>query len=295
MDFKKVSYYVKTVQLQSFSRAAEALYLSQPMLSKAIRQLEEEVGAQLIDRSSKHFHVTDEGERFYKQAVRVLSEHYALEHVLETPEKQVGGLVRIGAPESVLSHFVSPIFRHIRDQYPEVRMEVIESGSLDVLENLLNERVDIGIVMLPVPLRDVDVTPLYSDRAVLLVSGKHPLAGRRMVEIGELVDESFVLFNSTFTLSKALMNECYNAGFVPQIRFQSASENFIFAMVEENVAVSIFPRPLVKARGRNIKAVELTPPIPWNLALLTKKGGYLSRAAAVLRDEIIDHFEHDAL
>lgn len=291
MDIKKISYYVEVVKERSFSRAARNLFISQPMLSKAIRQLEDEFGAQLLDRSSKHFRVTDVGSLFYDQCLKVLTAHEELEHLMDDSDKLIQGEVSISVPSVILLLYFPPFFSTIEKEYPNIRINLFEAGSYSVLDNVLGGDADMGVVMMPVPMSGIDSYPISSDQCVLIVSPEHPFAQRPCVDISELANEKFILFNNRFVLNDMIMQACNTRGFSPYITYQSSLDSFILNMVSLNQGITIMPRPLAKASQYNIRYLNIFPKIPWELALIIKKNKYLSHAALKVIQSMLSYFK----
>ena len=174
MDIKKIYYFVEVVKERSFSRAARNLFISQPMLSKAVRQLEDEFGSQLLERNSKSVRVTDVGKLFYDQSLKVLTAYMELQHLLDDKESLAQGEVTISVPSVILTIFFPPFFSILEKEYPNIRLNLYEAGSYTVYDNVFSGTVDMGVVMMPVPMQDIDAYPILSDQCVLITGPDHP-------------------------------------------------------------------------------------------------------------------------
>lgn len=290
VDIKKISYFVEVVNEKSFSRAARNLFISQPMLSKAIRQLEDEFGAQLLNRNSKYFAVTDVGKLFYDQSIKLLNDYTELLHLLDDSEKLLKGEVSIGIPSVILTLFFPPLFSILNAEYPDIRLNLYEAGSYSVLDNVLSGDTDMGVVMMPVPMQDIDSYPILSQQCVLITSPDHPLAQKKCVDVAELRHENFIIFNERFVLNDCILQACSSRGFSPHITYQSSLDSFIFNMVSLNQGITIMPQPLAEVSPYNIRYTEISPAIPWDLALIVKKNRYLSRVALQTFNRILSYF-----
>lgn len=291
MDIKKIYYFVEVVKERSFSRAARNLFISQPMLSKAIRQLEDEIGSQLLDRNSKSFHVTDVGKLFYDQSVKVLTAYMELEHLLDDKESLIQGEVTISVPSVILTIFFPPFFSILEKEYPNIRLNLYEAGSYAVYDNVFSGKVDMGVVMMPVPMQDIDAYPIFSDQCVLITGPGHPLAQKPCVDISELSNENFIVFNDRYVLNDMIRQACNSRGFSPYISYQSSLDSFIFNMVSLGQGITIMPKPLAEASSHNIRYTNISPQIPWDLALIVKKNRYLSHAALKVVQSMLSYFE----
>ena len=124
MNYRKVTYFVEVVREQSFSRAAQKLYVTQPMLSKVIHEIEEEFGATLIIRSSKTFQITEEGKIVYQQCLKIMNDFDELEHLLKEPDNLFRGSVSISIPAEVVSLYFIPLFIELQNKYPEIHFDL---------------------------------------------------------------------------------------------------------------------------------------------------------------------------
>lgn len=162
------------------------------MLSKSIRQLEEELGVELIKRNSKSFRVTEAGKLIYQQSTKILNDCKELEHLLDQSKGMISGTVSISIPAVVMSLYFVPILIELQNKYPALHIDLFEEGSHTVLKSVVHGTVDIGVVMLPVPTQDIEIHTIISDRCVLMVSRDHPLAAERSVDISRLKNEKFI-------------------------------------------------------------------------------------------------------
>ena len=295
MDLRKLTYFVEVIKEQSFSHAAQKLYVTQPMLSKAISQLESEFGAQLIKRNSKSFQITEEGKLVYQKCIKILNDYDELEHILDDSKNLLRGSVSISIPLEVVSLYFIPLFIDIHKKYPEISIDLHEEGSHAVVNALVRDMIDIGVVMLPVPTHDIDVYQIIDDQCALMVSVDHPLASREQVDISELEHESFLLFNRRFVLNDMVRQACYSRQFSPNIMFQSSNTSIVLGMVEKNQGITIMPGPTFPDSNPYLRKIKIKPKIPWKLALIIKKEKYLSPAVLQVVEEILGYFGSNAI
>ena len=291
MDIRKLEYFTEVVKNKSFTAAASTLFVSQPMLSKVIRQMEEELGTRLIDRSSRKFELTAEGAQFHARAVKLLDEYQSLLGLFEDRQRLMSGEVVIAIPAVILSLYFPKFLMEFRRKYPDIRINIFEEGSKGCLASVLAEHAHIGIVMLPVTAQGLEITHLTEDRTVLLTSRRHPLAGRKAVPLAELRQENFIIFNRRFVLNDMIMRACESEGFTPNVIYQSSLDAFIMNMVALDQGISILPRPLVETyRNKDIRYLEFTPVIPWKIAMIIKEDRYRSPAVQGMIDEVKEYF-----
>ena len=292
VDIQHLKYYVAIVERESFTKAADALYVSQPMLTKAVRQLEAELEATLIVRNSKSFSLTDAGVHFYKEAKSLLSHFQDMRRSVDDLKSGLGGHVQISLPGVLLDTYFPKLLLSFHQQYPNIKISVDEDGSKKTAAAIRSGQADVGLVMLPLPdLSPFSVYPLVHDVCRLLVPKTHPLAKCKAIPLQQLQDERIILFNDSSILHDAFIQLCAQEGFSPNIAYKSFMPNFIFDMVRQELCVAVLPAPIIERYlTDDFAVVDLTPTIQWHIAAITKQGHYLSFAARKLLSHIEAYF-----
>ena len=293
IDLKKLSYFVEVARQKSYTAAANNLYVTQPMLSKAVQNIEEVVGVKLIDRTRRSFDLTEEGKEFYKNACALLEQHNRLMFSLQEEKTDIEGSVSIAIPASIMNLYFPKVLVNMAKLYPKVNLNVFEAGSNAVAELVLRKKADLGVVMLPVGSADLELHDLVRDRCMLIGHKSNPLLQKPVVDLRELEHEDFLMFNNQFVLYDTLMYHFQVNGLNPSMKFQSTQDSFIMEMVHLNQGVAILPRPVVMGRQNHypdVACAELETVIPCNIALAVGKGIYLSRAAEAVKQAICNYF-----
>lgn len=290
INIRKLTYFVEVSKHKNFTTASQNLFISQSLLSKVIKQMENELGVKLIDRTSKHFRLTDMGERFYVEAVNLLDHHSRLMNFINDDNFQ--GEVSISIPATILNLYFPQLLVSLRAKYTGIRLNIFEEGSKAALESVLSGKSDLAVVMLPVNPSDIDVDKLLLDSCVVAVHSSHPLSSIGKAEISQLENENFIIFNNQFVLHDMVIHLCHNNGFVPNIVYQSSLDSFIIEMVRLNQGIAILPSPVIAANNhQNISVINLEPVIPWQVALIARKGKYQSYAVRTIKQSIKNHFD----
>lgn len=175
MDFRVLQYFVTIVQTKSISNAAKALHLTQPTLSRQIRDLEDSLGAKLFDRGSREIHLTDDGQYLYNRAIEILSLVEKTEsNIRKTPELK--GEIYIGAAESQSLDLLARAIKKLLQAYPKVKIHLRSGNADDILEQLNQGVYDLAVTIGKVDLRKYQALPLPNrDRWGILVPAQHPL------------------------------------------------------------------------------------------------------------------------
>ncbi|MBS4174900.1 LysR family transcriptional regulator [Bacillus sp. FJAT-49736] len=280
MDIKHLQYFIEVTKYNSFSIAAEHLYITQPTISKMIKNLETELGVSLFDRSRKQLTLTDAGKVILEQAKLVDKAFHNLESELDNLLGLKTGTIRIGLPPIFDARFLLSFIGRFHEKYPGITFQLTEDGSKKVEEDVENNLLDVGVVVLPTKNDIFEHFSFMEEDLKLILHATHPLANWQEVDLVQLANEPFILFNKEFALHDRIISSCRSVGFEPKIISKSSQWSFIEEMVSWNLGVSLLPEslcPHLSTKVRSIKVVN--PSISWNLGIIWGKHQYLSFAA----------------
>jgi DNA-binding transcriptional LysR family regulator len=196
--------YCDVVRLRSFSRGAEVNFVSQSAASQSVQQLERELGVALIDRTRRPFAVTAEGQTFYTACRGMLEAWETAKSEIAAVKAQVDGTVRVAAIYSVGLHDMSHHLQRFMSLYPKARVQLECLHPHKVVEAVLEDEADVGIMSYPPQDRALSVIPLRSEPMALVCHPTHRLARRRLVMPADLGGEPFVAFDAGLTIRKAI-------------------------------------------------------------------------------------------
>ena len=248
---------------RAITQASRALGLTQPALSRRLQQLEEEMGALLLERSKKGVALTAAG-RLVVDEARFLVQRYD----------------RLGGGATAVSFLVPPTIAEFAKQHPGVRFEVREQGSRDVEADVQSERLELGIVTLPTHSREFEVRPLRRDRVVLIASPDHPLARRKRVEVRDLAGLGLVGFDSESAIRKLIDSALGKAGVEMKVQMELRSIAAILEMVTHTPMLAFVSQLGVTGRDVGVRVIQVRGlSIHRRLAVVSKLGRPLSPAA----------------
>ncbi|PLT33429.1 LysR family transcriptional regulator [Bacillus sp. V5-8f] len=280
MDIKHLQYFIEVTKFNSFSRAAEHLYITQPTISKMIKNLETELGVSLFDRSGKKLVLTDAGRIILEQAKLIDKAFNNLENELDSLLGLKKGHIRIGLPPIFDARSFLKIVGSFHEKYPGITFEIIEHGSKKVEEYVGNNLLDLGVIVLPTNNEVFNHFSFMEEDFNLILHPSHQFANRTEVNLEDLADESFILFNKDFVLHDRIIDSCKRAGFDPHIISETSQWSFITDMVAAKLGVSLLPESICHHLSDEVKSVRIkNPSISWNLAIIWGKDLYLSYAA----------------
>ncbi|MGW8160898.1 MAG: selenium metabolism-associated LysR family transcriptional regulator [Desulfobulbales bacterium] len=196
MELRKLEVLCKVVELKSFTRAAEAVLLSQPTVSEHIRSLEDELGQKLLDRMGREVEPTPVGRLMYNYAVKILRLQQAALQAIEQYGGKLVGRIMIGSGTIPGTYILPEIISRFRRRYPSIRATLKIAGSQLIASEVLSSHLDIGLVGAQWADKGLEWTEHFSDRLALVVHANHSWAKRKEVNLEELTGEPFILRES---------------------------------------------------------------------------------------------------
>jgi DNA-binding transcriptional LysR family regulator len=263
IDIGRLSAFVTVARVGSISRAAEALFVTQPALTARLQALERSLEAQLFIRSRQGSRLTDAGRALLPHAQRAIA---ALEHGREAVQEVISGgagRLTIGAAPAVSTYVLPAMLHRFQASHPGVRLSVRSGHSEEVLEMVLREEVEIGL-MRPIQHPEISATLLYEDEVVLVVHRGHRFAAAGHVRIGELASENLILFDRTSSYHELTSAIVRQAGISPRGRLDVDNIDAAKRMVEQRLGIALLPRTAVQAEvgsGRlvPVKVTDMAP------------------------------------
>jgi DNA-binding transcriptional LysR family regulator len=193
MDFDQLRTFTEVAKLGSFSRAAEKVLRSQPAVSTQIRQLEQEYGQKLFDRSAKRVRLTPAGEVVLQYAQEMLALHGESLHATADFHGVPSGTLSIGANEGTFLYVLPHVLAKYHKKFPQVKISVYRSFSHKVSEKVEQGAIDLGIVSMPVKSPQLKSVPVFRDRLYLMVGPNNPLFKRRSVTLEEFAHQPLIV------------------------------------------------------------------------------------------------------
>jgi DNA-binding transcriptional LysR family regulator len=244
MDLGQVTAFVEVARLRSVSRAADALFVTQPALSARLQRLEGELGTQLFARTPRGMRLTEAGEAFLPYAVRALDTLADGRRMVDSFERGGAGRLALGAAPAVSTYVLPLLLKRFAVGHPRVAVSVKTGHSEEVLELVLREQVDVGLVR---ALRHPEIvsTPLYEDRLILVVQPTHQLAARGEVELEEMSREQLILFDRTSSYHELTNALFRRAGVRPLGVMELDNIDAAKKMVQEGFGIALLPHTAV--------------------------------------------------
>ncbi|WP_410512263.1 LysR family transcriptional regulator [Paenibacillus sp. BR2-3] len=279
MDLRNLKYVLEVAKLHNITKAAEKLHLTQPTLSKMVKNLEDELGVTLFDRSGKYVKLTDSGMAAMEQIKLIIDAVNGLHITLDDISNLKTGTIKIGLPPVISSVFVPRVVTPFQKKYPNIAFELIEEGSKNIENMVLEGSIDLGAVLLPVREGSFGIEPFVRENLALVVHKSHPLSLKEEISLSDLRDEPLILFAKGFAMRQHIIDACYSAGFEANIAYESAQWDLLVELVSANLGIAFLPEPLcVKVMNPNVRIMPLrNPSIPWNVVLIWNKERYITK------------------
>ncbi|MGO4704337.1 LysR family transcriptional regulator [Microvirga sp. 2MCAF38] len=280
MELRTLRAFVEVVRQGGFSQAAKAVFATQPTISKAVKQLEDELGVPLLDRIGHRSEMTAAGEIVYRRALAILAERDDLIAELDELRGLKRGVLRLGIPPLGSSTLFAPLFAIFRSRYPGIEIRLVEHGSKRLEEILLAGEVDLAASLLPIS-DDFEAQAVRREPLMALLPSGHPVARGKKIGLTALAQIPFILFESGFALNKVILDACERRGFSPDVAARSGQIDFIVELVAAGLGVAFLPRMIAEQRAHPaVRRLLLDEPeTDWHMALVWRRGAYLSHAA----------------
>ncbi|MCD7099516.1 LysR family transcriptional regulator [Stenotrophomonas sp. MMGLT7] len=279
MDIRQLKALVEVVRRGGFSAAAESLNATQPTVSKTVKLLEDEVGLPLLERSRQGVRLTQAGEIVYRRALTLLAERDSLEAELDDLRGLRRGELHVGLPLLGSDILFAPLFAAYRERYPGVQLRLLELGSQALEDSLRSGDVELAGSLLPAD-DEFEWQSVRREPMVVVMPPGHPLAGRDSVGLDALKDSAFILFEKGFALNRRIVAACQRHGFTPREAARSGQISFIAALVAAGIGVAVLPRMIAQRHVHGLPMALLDEhDLVWHMALIWRRGSFLSRAA----------------
>lgn len=275
MKIIQLEYFCAVCRYHSITQAAQKLYVTQPAISNAIRELEKEFSINLFTRSKNHMYLTKEGEIFYQKTSRLLDTINQTSSELYDLGRQVTP-IRIGIPPLLSTVFFPDMLIAFQQEYPSIPVELYEYGSIRAANLVLEETLDLALVNMNFyEIDKLNSHQLLSDRIVFCVSPEHHLAKEKTISIEMLKEEKLIMYNTDSVLNTTLYSRFEGVGAKPNVIMHASQLYTIQNFIQNNLGGAFLYSSLMKNLPGLI-GIPVTPAIRQEIGLVWKKGKYIN-------------------
>jgi DNA-binding transcriptional LysR family regulator len=240
MELAQLEAFLQVAHHRSFSRAAEALFLTQPSVTARIQSLEREIGERLFERTGRSVTLTDAGRAFMPHAQRALTAVQEGTDAIDAVRHGDVGSIRIGAADSIATYVLPPIFKTFRVSRPRVHIHLSTDATEGVIERLLAGEIHVAVTRLSQH-PEIESMHLFNDDLALVVPPSHPFAARGRVSVAEAGREPFLFFERSSSYHGLIYSMFLRVGVVPESVMELDSMETTKHMVEAGLGIAILP------------------------------------------------------
>lgn len=265
MELRHLRYFVAVAEALSFTKAAEKLRLAQPSLTRQVRNLEDEISVQLLDRSKNRVTLTDAGRLFLFESKKLLA--MSDEIILATQRMNHGDTAQlnIGYIANIHYNLLPTTLGAFRKLYPLVALNLFDMTSAEQFEAIENHKIDLGFIGLRPDLSGHDLLSECFAHTTMLAAlpASHPLAKKAKIKLTDLTSEFFISKSAkTYPGSrKWLTDTCKSAGFTPKILQEADVEPLVLRFVADGLGVALLPEQITRLPHDGAILRPLTPPL----------------------------------
>lgn len=291
MTLQQLIYFLAVERNRHFTRAAEEVLVAQPSLSKQIKALENELGAELFSRVRGNIALTPAGETLLPVAKRILADVDSARLEVRELAGLRRGRVRVGAPPSLCVSVFADVLRRYHDTYPGIALHVEEGGSHDLVRALTSGELDLALVIgASEDTRGaLSSTPVLTEGLVVASRASGSWPGRRAeVRLAELADRPLVMFREGYDLRETTVAACRAAGFEPRFSVEGGEMDAVLRFVEAGLGTAVVPSTVLAARPA-LRGTPLTAPaLERTVALAHRTDTAPTHAARAFRAVLLD-------
>jgi DNA-binding transcriptional LysR family regulator len=300
-DLRRLQYFVAVARERNFTRAAERLHIAQPALSRQVRLLEQELGVELLHRTTHEFELTEAGEYLLERGPALLSSADELWRSVRTYGTGERGEVVIGYGASASYETGPRLLQRLADRHPGIQVTTSVRSTGEIVARVGDGSIDLGLVRCAPRTAGLEARRIRSERQVLLLRRDHRLASWSSVSAADLAEETLLLHPREANPGHydAVFRLCRDHGFEPQVLLRTLSFDLRYSPIVDGEAVSVVGESTTSGLPEVLCWVALSPPVSFAVSLIARAHGrspavsrMLDAAVAIAEDlGWIDHAE----
>jgi DNA-binding transcriptional LysR family regulator len=292
MEFRQLKYFESIVRNKKISKAAEELFVTQPSISTQLKALEKELDCKLLERTAREISLTEPGEVLYKYTQKILKQLKEAQQEIENLRNLHTGEIFIGALPTIVTSWLPLLLSRFKDKYPSISIHIREMSTLDIQQALRDFDIQLGITTYPVKDEEI-VSDQFIEEELLVIAPTHfKFSSDKIINMAELADYPFIMYEKGFHLRDTILQATEQAGFVPNVAYESGRIETIRSFVSAGLGVALIPETTVKyGMKRDLTILRVKNPIPKrSLCIATHNNRYFSPAMKEFHYLITDFF-----
>ncbi len=264
MTTEQIKNFLAVAEVLNFHKASSTMFIAQPALSRQIKNLEDEIGAMLFDRTKKQIKLTAAGLFFKIEMKRVLDQ-------LEQTKKRAGqihrgeaGEIKMGHVSSAMQSVIPPFLMKIKQRHPDLKIALKESACTDIVNKIMNRELDFGAIPNVTVPNEIDEVTLYKENFVVVMPKNFKLSSQKKERLKTLAKADWILpaLEDSQGYNEILYRLFHKNGFWPKVTFESPNASTNLRLVSEGLGVTIIGKSAIKNVKLNIKHFEVTDASP---------------------------------
>jgi LysR family hydrogen peroxide-inducible transcriptional activator len=299
MEFRQLQYALMVARERHFSRAALKLRIAQPSLSQQIAKLEKELGLPLFDRTKSQIELTHAGQRFIEKAEHIVDMMEQLKIEMEDVSQLKTGRLVVGSLPMTGSHVMPVLLPAFRARYPQIEVVLVEDTTANLEKLATSGETDLSLLSLPLESEQLDFEPLLEESIVLAAPpGFRPQSAkkaepleRHTIRLEHVAEQPFIVLKKGQGFRQITLDLCRQAGFTPQIVFESNNIETIQSLVAAGMGVALVPQMVMREANSRHAPVYFALEHPFaarTLVIGWRKNRYLSQAALSFIETVKD-------
>lgn len=259
LELRHLNYFKVLAEELHYRKASELLFISQSALSQQIKNLEGILKVSLFDRTNRKVLLSEPGQLFYRDVLQILNKLEMAATNVKLYTDGNTGQISIGFVASAMSSLLPGILKQFNTDCPKIRFNLDELSNAEQMTALQNEILDIGFVRSNHFPNGFDSKKVYTETFSLVLPLTHSIKNSNFNDIGQLKDESFILFPNDHSqlYYQQIIDLCNECGFTPKVVHRSIHAPTIFSLVENGMGISLIPTSLTSTSNQNIRFIEL--------------------------------------
>ncbi|TFW09954.1 transcriptional regulator CynR [Oxalobacteraceae bacterium OM1] len=278
MQLRQLRYLIAVAEHGNFTRAAEALHVSQPALSQQILQIEDRLGVALLDRSGRSVTVTDAGQVYIAHARRALQELESGRRAIHDVHDLSRGMLRLAMTPTFTAYLAGPLIADFYTRHPGICVGIQEMSMDTIAAAVAADEVDLGIAFQLTHAPEVECLPMFMERLSVVVADDHPWATRGTIAVQEVEQLGLALLSADFETRSNIDDYLQRFQFMPKVAIEANTISALIAIVRHSSLATILPDAIcAQVPGLSNLILQPEPP-PRTAMLLRRKDSYLSAA-----------------
>lgn len=291
MEWQQLTYFQTVAQMQHFTRAAEALSISQPALSRSIGRLEEELGVPLFERRGRTVSLNRYGEIFLKRVNRAMQEISDGRKEIKELIDPEHGTVSLAFLHAFGTQLIPDLLHSFRLKYPRINFQLHQDVANPVLDLLEAGEIDFCLSSPVVTRSGIQWAHLLTEELFVIVPKAHRLANRTSIILNELAEDQFIFLRKGFTVRTLTEQYCNEAGFTPHVAFVSEEIATAAGLVTAELGVALLPNIKTLDTKKVSRLRVSQPKCRWIIGMGWIEGRYLSPAASLFKQFVLDNYK----